>query len=108
MTRDRTLLALTVLALLVTVPGTPPALRVPVVTAFFLIVPGLAWVRRLPVHGPLEQATVAVAISLALAVVVSETLLLLLGVAGLLPAALVLGAFTVVGVLVGPRSAVPA
>ena len=106
MTRDRTLLALTVLALLVTVPGTPPALRVPVVTAFFLIVPGLAWVRRLPVHGPLEQATVAVAISLALAVVVSETLLLL-GVAGLLPAALVLGAFTVVGVLVGPRSAVP-
>jgi hypothetical protein len=107
MTRDRTLLALTVLALLVTVPGTPPALRVPVVTAFFLIVPGLAWVRRLPVHGPLEQATVAVAISLALAVVVSETLLLL-GVAGLLPAALVLGAFTVVGVLVGPRSAVPA
>lgn len=107
MTRDRTLLALTVLALLVTVPGTPPALRVPVVTALFLIVPGLAWVRRLPVHGPLEQATVAVAISLALAVVVSETLLLL-GVAGLLPAALVLGAFTVVGVLVGPRSAVPA
>ncbi len=107
MTRDRTLLALTVLALLVTVPGTPPALRVPVVTAFFLIVPGLAWVRRLPVHGPLEQAAVAVAISLALAVVVSETLLLL-GVAGLLPAALVLGAFTVVGVLVGPRSAVPA
>lgn len=107
MTRDRTLLALTVLALLATVPGTPPALRVPVVTAFFLIVPGLAWVRRLPVHGPLEQATVAVAISLALAVVVSETLLLL-GVAGLLPAALVLGAFTVVGVLVGPRSAVPA
>lgn len=107
MTRDRALLALTVLALLVTVPGTPPALRVPVVTAFFLIVPGLAWVRRLPVHGPLEQATVAVAISLALAVVVSETLLLL-GVAGLLPAALVLGAFTVVGVLVGPRSAVPA
>lgn len=107
MTRDRALLALTVLALLVTVPGTPPALRVPVVTAFFLIVPGLAWVRRLPVHGLLEQATVAVAISLALAVVVSETLLLL-GVAGLLPAALVLGAFTVVGVLVGPRSAVPA
>lgn len=105
MTRDRIVLGLTALALLVTVPGTPSVARVPVAVLFFLVVPGLAWVRRLPVDDVVEQAAVAVAISLALDIVVAETLLLL-GVPGLFPAALTLAAITVAGVAVGPRSAV--
>lgn len=104
MTRERALLALTGAALLVTVPVTPGPLRSAVAVAFLLLAPGLAWTPRLPVRGPIEEVTVAVALSLALDVVIAE-LLLLFGAPGLLPSVLILGAVTVGGVALTPRPA---
>lgn len=104
MTRSRALLALTGLAVAVTVPFTPGPLRVAVAVVFFLVAPGLAWAPRLPVHGPVEVVSVAVALSLAIDAVVAETLLLF-GASGPLPAVLILAAVTVGGVLLEPTPA---
>ncbi len=104
MTRARVLLALTGLAVAVTIPFTPAPLRAAVAVAFFLVAPGLAWAPRLPVHGPVELVTVAVALSLALDAVVAEVLLLF-GASGLLPAVLILAGVTVSGVLLEPAPA---
>ncbi|HMQ28366.1 MAG TPA: hypothetical protein PKA98_20425, partial [Acidimicrobiales bacterium] len=96
MSRRRALLALTAAAVVVTVPITPGPARVLVVTAFVLVAPGLAWTPHLPLHGVVEEATVAVALSLALTTVVA-TALLVAGVGGLLPAVLLLAGITVAG-----------
>lgn len=104
MSRERALLALTVAAVLVTIPVTPGPLRAVVAAAFLLVAPGLAWTPRLPVHGPVEHLTAAVALSLALDAVIAEVLLLF-GAPGLFPAVLVLSAVTVTGVALTPRPA---
>lgn len=104
MTRRRALLALTAAALVVTLPATPGPLRVPVVLGFVLLAPGLAWTPRLPLHGAIEEVTAAVALSLALATIVA-TSLLLVGVGGLFPAVLLLGAITVAGAWWAPEGA---
>src|SRR4051794_14267728 len=85
--RAQVVAVLSALALLVLVPITPAAVRIPVALAFLLVAPGLAWVGRLPVEGGAEVATVTLALSLALGVLVAEALLLI-GVPGPVPAAL--------------------
>lgn len=98
---QQAVLALAVAALLVTVPGVPPPIRILVATTFFCLGPGLAWVPRLPVDGIVEQGAVAVALSLALDVLVAEALMFL-GLPGLFPAALVLAGVTVAGLALTP------
>jgi hypothetical protein len=93
--------------LLVQLPGVPGPVRALVAVAWFLTVPGLAWVRALPVHGPVEQGAAVVALSLALDVVVAEALLYA-GLSGALPAVLVLIALSGAGVALADRRAVPA
>jgi hypothetical protein len=66
------LCAATLLGLL---PGVPAALRAAVAVAFFLVAPGLAWFRSLPVDEPVEQAAVVVALSLTVDVLVTLGLL---------------------------------
>ena len=106
MTRRRALVALTGAALAATVPLTPGPVRVLVVTAFVLVAPGLAWTPHLPLHGVVEEATVAVALSLALTTVVA-TALMVAGVGGLLPAVLLLGAITLAGTRWPPPAVAP-
>ena len=106
MTRRRALLALTALALVATVPIVPGPARAALVMAFVLFGPGLAWTPRLPVHGPVEEATVAVALSPTLAAL-AATALLQLGVLGLAPALLVLSGITVGGAWLTPAGGAP-
>lgn len=63
--RDRFVLLATLAALLALLPGVPGPVRAMVVLGWALLVPGLAWVRALPVTGPVEQGAVAVTLSLA-------------------------------------------
>ncbi len=105
MTRRTALSALTAAAVVVTLPITPGILRVPVVLAFVLVAPGLAWTSRLPLHDLVEEATAAVALSLALTAVVA-TALLVVGLGGLFPAVLLLGAITIAGAFSGPPEGV--
>lgn len=86
----------TLLALAAVLPGVPAPVRVAIGVAFFLAVPGLAWVRLLPVRGPVEQAAVVVAVSLALDVLVAEALLAA-DLVSVPLTVLVLGGLTVVG-----------
>jgi hypothetical protein len=95
----------TAAVLVAQLPGVPGPLRAVIAVAWFLAVPGLAWVRSLPVDGPVEQSAVVVGLSLALDVLVAEALVYL-GVAGAVPAVLVLSALTAVGLLVDRRVAV--
>lgn len=101
----RLVAASTAAALVVTLPGVPAGLRILVGAWFLCVCPGLAWVRFLPVHGPIEQGAAAVGLSLALDVVVAEVLLFC-GLPGLFPAALVLAAIAVAGITVA-REPVP-
>jgi hypothetical protein len=92
--------------LVVALPGVPGPVRAAVGVAWFLAVPGLAWVRALPVDGVVEQAACVVALSLALDVLVAEALLYA-GIPGFLPAVLVLIAVSVLGItFVRARTAV--
>jgi len=104
---DRIVAGASAAVLLATLPGVPAPVRALVGVAWFLAVPGLAWVRALPVHGPVEQVAAVVALSLALDVLVAEALLYA-GLPGFLPAVLVLVALSGLGVMVGRRTAVPA
>ena len=101
MTRRGALIALTALSLVATIPIVPGPARVALVLAFVLFAPGLAWTPRLPVDGPVEEVTVAVALSLALATVVA-TAMLQLGVPGLAPPLLVLSGITLCGAWLAP------
>ncbi len=96
--RQRAVLALTALALLALVPGLPVPLRAVLAVPFFLVGPGLAWIRRLPVDQPVEQGAVAVAVSLTADVLVAEALLYA-GVSGAGPVLAVLVALAAGGVL---------
>ena len=101
----RFVVASTVVALLVLVPGVPGPLRALAAVTFLLVVPGLAWVHTLPVRGLVETTAVAVALSLAVDVLVAEALMFV-GLPGPVPAALVLAAVAGAGVLVAQRSRV--
>ena len=98
----RAVLIADAVVLLALVPGVPGPLRAAVAVAWFLAVPGLAWVRALPVTGLLEQLPVVVGLSLALDVVVAEALLYA-GLPGVLPAVLVLVALSAGGLVVERR-----
>lgn len=93
--------------ILVLLPGVPGPLRAAVGVAWFLAVPGLAWVRSLPVDGLVEQVAAVVALSLALDVLVAEALLYA-GLSGFLPAVVVLIALSGLGVAVDLRTKVAA
>ncbi len=89
---------------LVLLPGVPAPLRAVVAVAWFLAVPGLAWVRALPVHGAVEQVAAVVALSLAMDVLVAEALLYA-GLDGVLPLVVVLLALSAAGLGVDRRAA---
>lgn len=78
------------------VPGVPTAVRAVIGVTFFLVAPGLAWVRALPADGPVEQFAVVVALSLAIDVVVAQALLYA-GLTGAAPVLVVLGGVALLG-----------
>jgi hypothetical protein len=98
----RIVLGASAAVLLVLVPGVPGSLRAAVAVAWFLAVPGLAWVRALPVDGPVEQFAAVVALSVALDVLAAEATVYV-GLAGVLPALVLLLAVTGLGLVVGGR-----
>jgi len=104
---DRIVVGASAAVLLVLAPGVPGPVRAAVGVLWFLAVPGLAWVRALPVQGPVEQGAAVVAVSLALDVLVAEALLYA-GLPGFLPAVLVLVALSGLGLAAGRRAAVAA
>jgi len=92
----RAVIALTAAMALVLVPGVPALVRAPVAVTFFLLAPGLAWVRSLPANGPVERAGVVVAVSLAVDVVVAEAFVYA-GISGVGPVLTLLVAVVLLG-----------
>ena len=88
-------IALSAAMVVALVPGVPAPVRAAIAVAFFIVAPGLAWVRALPADGPVEQVAVVVALSLAVDVVVAEALVY----AGLTGAAPVLAVLVAVALL---------
>ena len=61
---------------LVTISSVPPPVRIVVAFWFLLVCPGLAFILLLDIESPFVQITLAIALSIAIGVVVSEAMLL--------------------------------
>jgi hypothetical protein len=103
---DRVVIGAGAAVLLVLVPGVPGPVRGVVAVAWFLVVPGLAWVRALPVDDPVERFAVVIGLSLALDVLAAEATVYV-GLAGVFPAVVLLLAISALGLLLArPRAPV--
>lgn len=97
-------LASTYLTAMCVVLDTPPLLRVPVATAWALVIPGLAWARLLRAGDRGDTLTIAVVLSLAAGAVVGG----LLALAGIWDAVAAFGLLAIVAVLGVVAPATPA